>query len=322
MVVGAGSIGLRHRRVLSEMGLETAIVSRRGPDAVTGALAGSSISVFASVTAALDRWRPDHVVVATETARHLADLDALAAGGFTGSVVVEKPVCAAPQEPYGFPFRSLHVGYQLRLHPAVVAARDLLREGHALTIVAHVGQHLAAWRPGRAIGDSASARIEDAGGALRDLSHELDLVTLLGGPWERVVALGGRSGVLGEDVRTDDRWTIILELASGAFATVHLDALDHVGQRRLTVVGADRTVALDLVAGSLTIAPGVDGRPDVQDHAVGRDEVLARLHRTALDGDAAGALCTLAEGMATVELIEAIERSSREGHWMRWEPAA
>jgi predicted dehydrogenase len=317
LVVGAGSIGIRHRNVLEGLGLATGLVSRRAaalasdahPDLVTGVGTG----------------RPAHVVIATETSAHLDVLDALAETGFTGTVVVEKPLTHRPAPLAAYPFRAVAVGYQLRLHPAVEAARELLAGDQILAVDAYVGQHLADWRPGRAVGDSASARTEDGGGALRDLSHELDLVTWLAGAWRRVCATGGRSGVLGPDVATDDRWAILLELESGAVATVHLNALDHVGQRRLCIVGARTTVAVDLVGGTTQVGPGGQ---DIRHYPADRDVVLARLHRAVMDdpGDGTGAtgdsVCSLEQGMAVVALIDAIERSVRDGGWIARGPSS
>ena len=312
VVVGAGSIGLRHQRVLASLGVATTLVSRRGrPDG-----ASPEAPVLADLAGALAEAVPDHVVVATETSDHLRVVAALAEAGFSGTVVVEKPLTDRVVELPALPFRACIVGYQLRLHPAVLAARELMAGDRVLAVHAQVGQHLAGWRPGRDVGDTASARVEDGGGVLRDLSHELDLVTWLGGDWTRVAAFGGRSGALGPDVATDDRWGILLELDGGATATVHLDALDHVGQRRLTLVGERRTVAIDLVAGTVRTA-GRDAaaqtlHPTEAAGESARDALLTDLHRAVMDGSSAG-LCSVAEGVEVVRLIEAVERSARTG---------
>ena len=272
------------------------------------------------LTTALRDERPDHVVIATETASHLSILGLLAEEGFAGTVLVEKPLAASVEESPldSLPFRAVAVGYQLRFHPAVTAARVALAGARPVTMVASVGQHLAAWRPGRDVGDSASARIEDGGGVLRDLSHELDLVLWLGGDWHRVCALGGRSGALGPTVATDDRWGILLELRSGAVVSVDLDALDRVGRRRLTLVAEDRSVAVDLIEGTVATAWSEGG--STERHGAARDEVLAAMHRALLAGEPDDRLCALDQGMAVVRLIDAIERSVRTGGWVEREP--
>ena len=322
LVVGAGSIGLRHQRVLTGLGIVTDRVSRRPTPEGSG-----EVRVHADLGAALRVAQPSYVVVATETAAHVAVLEGLIGEGFRGSVLTEKPLAAAPllastaAELRSHPFRLLAVAYQLRFNPAVISARTFMAGDRIVAVDAYVGQHLTAWRPGRSVDATASARIEDGGGVLRDLSHELDLVTWLAGRWRRVCATGGRSGVLGAGVATDDRWAIVLELEDGAVATVHLNALDHVGQRRLSLVGATRSVAVDLVAATAvrrSLADDAGAVPAVEQHSADRDEALAAMHSAALAGEA-GALCALDEGMALLRLIDAIERSVVLGNWISQE---
>jgi hypothetical protein len=105
---------------------------------------------------------------------------------------------------------------------------------------------------------------------------------------------------------------------------VHLNALDHVGQRRLTLVGAARSVAVDLMAATVahrSLTDDAGAAPTVEQHPADRDAVLAVMHSAALSGDAA-ALCTLDEGMALVRLIDAIERSVALGTWIAREDSS
>ncbi len=315
LVIGAGSIGLRHQRVLEGLGVVTDLVTRRPGVEVDG-----RVRIHMSLADALREVAPDYVVIATETASHLRVLRELAREGFRGRAMVEKPLASEPvvEDLSGLPFRSVAVGYQLRFHPAVTSARAVMAEQRILAVDAYVGQHLAAWRPGRSVGDTASARLEDGGGVLRDLSHELDLVTWLAGSWRRACAAGGRSGALGADVATDDRWAIALELEDGTIVTVQLNALDHVGQRRITLVGERNSVAVDLVAATVvhrSDADLADRAPTVEQHPAGRDEVLAVMHAAALAGDT-DQLCSLDEGISVVQLIDAVERSAQLGAWV------
>lgn len=306
LVVGAGSIGLRHRSVLESMDVACAVVTRRAT------IEDAKGTVFHDIRAAVDEWRPTYVVVATETTDHRQAIERLAGAGFTGVVLVEKPIgdCPAPVPEHHF--ADLRVAYQLRFHPAVLAARDALADRPVLAVDSAVGQHLADWRPGRPLGQTASAKVAMGGGALRDLSHELDLVLWLAGDWERVAAVGGRSGSLGSAVDTDDRWAIIIELVGGAVATVHLDALDHVGRRRMTIVASDRTCALDLVAGSLVVG---GTRPLQRTEAMaGRDAVIAAMHHSVMAGQRLA--CTTDEAEDVVGLISAIERAALERRWV------
>jgi len=299
LIVGQGSIGRRHAGWLAALGLDVAAVSARG--AAGGAR-------FADLAAGLSGHRPDHVVIANETGAHAAALRALAQAGFAGGVLVEKPLVAGAAELGAVgALPRLHVAYQLRFLPVVAALRRALAGERVLTAGFRVGQHLDSWRPGRASRDAYSAWRGRGGGALRDLSHELDLALWLLGPWRRVAALGGRLAEVTADA--DDAWSILLESASGTVASLQLDLLDRPGERRIALQTATRTLRADLLAGRLMI----DDRGE--DHVAAPDSSYLAMHRAVL-GDAAGEPCTASEGIAVVGLIDAIERAAARRGWV------
>ena len=299
LVVGQGSIGRRHAGWLAALGLDVAAVSARG------AAAGAR---FTDLAAGLAGHRPDHVVVANETGAHGTTLRALAQAGFAGSVLVEKPLVAGTGELGAVgALPRLHVAYQLRFLPVIAALRCALAGERVLTASFRVGQHLDAWRPGRATRDAYSAWRQRGGGALRDLSHELDLALWLLGPWRRVAALGGRLAEVTADA--DDSWAILLESASGAAATLQLDLLDRPGERRIALQTPTRTLRADLLAGRLMI----DDRGE--DHVAAPDSSHLAMHRAVL-GAGPGEPCTASEGIAVVGLIDAIERAAAQRGWV------
>ena len=83
LVVGYGSIGQRHARLLDELGASPAVVSRRAID---------HRAAFSSLQDALAAHRPDLVVIATETGAHHAALTDLADLDFRGRVLVGEAV--------------------------------------------------------------------------------------------------------------------------------------------------------------------------------------------------------------------------------------
>jgi predicted dehydrogenase len=300
LVVGRGSIGSRHARLLRELGCDVRVVSRRP---------GTAEADYRSIVTALADFAPTYVVLARETALHADDVRLLGELGFTGAVLVEKPLTAAPEALGPLPFSRCAVAYNLRWHPALLELRDRLGTAEVIHANAYVGQHLSSWRTGVDFRSTSSASSAMGGGVLRDLSHELDLLQWLMGPWRQVVASGGNSGALG--IETDDAWGILLSLERCPAVTVGLSYLDRVGQRQLTVVTEDRTWTVDLVAAVLR-----DGR-DRTAYVVENDDTYREQHLAMLRGDGDGTLCSLAEGARTVELVDAIERSHARGTWIR-----
>jgi predicted dehydrogenase len=294
VVIGLGSIGQRHARVLHELGCSVATVSRR------------SGGNYNSITRAIADARPEYAVVATETADHAGSLRELAEAGFRGSVLVEKPIFANADPVPEFPFANVVVGYNLRFHPVIAAFADRLRGRSAITVSAYVGQDIRNWRPGRDHRATASATVEAGGGVLRDLSHELDYLLWLFGPWRHVAALGGSSGA--RQLEVDDHIDLLLEMRGSRAVQVHMDYLDQPGIRKIRVNLEDETIEADVFGGRLTIN-GV-----VHDYPGERDESYKAMHLAAIKG--APPICSLLDGLAVMNLIDASERALRSGTWI------
>ena len=294
VVIGLGSIGQRHARVLSELGCSVTTVSRRGDGDYT------------SVADAIAAVRPGYVVVATETSQHAESLRQLAEADFRGSVLVEKPLFAHAAPAPDYPFASLVVGYNLRFHPVMTAFAERLGGREAITVSAYVGQDLRDWRPGRDHRETASATRQAGGGVLRDLSHELDYLLWLFGPWQRVAALGGSSGA--REVDVDDHLDLLLEMKRSQTVQVHMDYLDQPGIRKIRVNLAAETIEADVLRGRLT----VNGK--AHEYPSERDESYKNMHRAAIEGRAP--VCTFAEGLAVMDLIDASERALQSRMWV------
>lgn len=299
LVIGYGSIGARHVRVLRELGLEVAVVSRH---------CDAEKNVFRNLPAACREFAPDYVVVANETAGHVEALKSLVELGYSGWTLVEKPLASKPEELIGAP-RGLRVclAYNLRFHPAMQRLKELLSEERSIAVQAYVGQYLPDWRPGIDYRNSYSASGAAGGGVLRDLSHEIDYLRWLFGPWSRLAALGGRKSDL--EIDSDDTWCVLMEQSSGCLLTLQMNYLDRVARRELTIVGSTRSYRLDLIAGTVT----VDGT--VEHFEVDRDKTYKDQHMSILSGRIEVA-ASFEDGVAVLNTINAIECAAAENRWV------
>lgn len=294
LVVGLGSIGTRHARVLGELGRSVATVSRR------------DVGDHRDLAAALSGTSADYVVIANETSAHGDTLAELARTGYRGRVLVEKPLLGRPAALPAHVFAGMFVGYNLRFHPVIQRMATLIAGRPALAASVHAGQYLPDWRPGRDYRTTASATAEAGGGVLRDLSHELDYVLWLFGPWRRVAATIVRSGTLG--IATEDVATILMESERCASVTVQLNYHHRPGARTLVVDTAEHSYVADLIAGTIA----VDGEKQV--YEVARDETYAAMHSAVLAGRPGP--CPAEDGLAVVDLIAAIERAAAASQWI------
>ena len=130
LIVGYGSIGARHARLLVDAGCDVAVVSNRNVD-------------FTKRYRTLEQgWRthcPTIVILANTTAMHHESLAELSKLGHSGDVLVEKPLFDRVTQIPKNNFRQVLVAYNLRFHPVLINLRELIKEEHVISAHAYVG---------------------------------------------------------------------------------------------------------------------------------------------------------------------------------------
>lgn len=299
VVVGYGSIGARHARVLSQLGYAPVIVSRREIEAHRH---------YRTLAEALERETPAYVVIANRTSEHYATFKELAEAGYQRRVLVEKPLFDTL---YALPrhrFAAAFVGYNLRFHPVVQRLRALLQGEKVLSAQIYVGQYLPEWRPAIDYRESYSAQRHQGGGVLRDLSHELDYANWLFGGWTALTALGGTFGDL--EIDTDDVFAILMQTRNCPVVALQMNYLDRVLRREILVNTAAHSFKADLISGTVQV-----DRCPPESYPVDRDSSFMSLHRAALDGPN-DSLATLQDGLDVLRMIAAAERAVDERAWI------
>jgi predicted dehydrogenase len=255
MISGMGSIGRRHLRNLLALGEHDVVLLRTGmskmPDEDLG-----RFPVERDLDHALERWRPEAVIVANPSALHL-DI-AIPAAEAGCHLLIEKPLShsmdrvdelrSALERGGG----HVLVGFQFRFHPGLRTVRRLLGEGvigRPASALAYWGEYLPDWHPWEDYRQSYAARRDLGGGALLTLCHPFDYLRWLLGEVESVSARASYNGALGLDV--EESADIILALAGGALAGVHLDYLRRPPAHWLEIVGTRGTLRWDNADGAV-----------------------------------------------------------------------
>lgn len=290
IVKGYGAIGRRHARLLAEAGHQ--------PIVATGQ-ALTEYSTYRDLTGAFgEQGRIDLVIIASVTAQHSDDLRVLRQLGYTGSVLVEKPLfdqMPSPAERASPPFHVM-VAYNLRFHPIIAALQQALEGRKLLSASLVAGQNLNQWRPGRRVSETYSAHRHQGGGVVRDLSHELDLAQYLFGKLQLVASHSSRVGEITVD--SEDVALAVFTTQACPFISVQLDYLDSSPRRQIRIVTDASTIVADLIASTLTI----DGR--VEAIPCPADSSYRHMHAAVL-GDRAR-VCNWDEGLEIVELADRI----------------
>jgi predicted dehydrogenase len=260
LIVGLGSIGQRHLRLAREI-LPTADIRvlRHQPASPVPETANGCFSRIEEAIA----FAPQIAVIASPATFHIATAQALAEVGV--HLLVEKPLSASldgVMQLLGTCRQQgtiLLTGYNLRFLPSLRKFHDLLGErviGKVLSIRCEIGQYLPSWRPGGDYSQSVSARRELGGGALLELSHELDYLRWIFGEVDWVKATLSRQSDLALDVEDTAHLTLGFAPAADGhqlIAVVNLDFVRHDTTRLCTVIGAKGSLRWNGLTGDVAL---------------------------------------------------------------------
>jgi predicted dehydrogenase len=264
LIVGHGSIGQRHLRIVRQNLTQADIrVLRHRPG---GGVPELSNGVYHDLVDAC-AFAPQVSIIANPAPFHLQTAASLVAVG--SHLLIEKPLSddlagvealLQQAQTQGI---VLQVGYNLRFLPSLSRFRDLVQQGEIgqiLSVRCEIGQYLPTWRPDTDYRQGVSAQRSLGGGALLELSHELDYLRWIFGEVAWVKAYLGRHSQLEIDV--EDLAHLILGFSSnrssgssGPVAALSLDFLRHDPIRICIAIGERGSLRWNGLTGTVEVYP-------------------------------------------------------------------
>jgi predicted dehydrogenase len=321
LIAGLGSIGRRHLRNLMALG-ETDIVLLR---TYRGTLPDDELSDFSTendLSVALQKHRPEAVIVSNPTALHLDVAIPAAQAGC--AILLEKPISHSAQgvdvlqEAVARAGAPVLVGFQLRYHPCLLRARELIQAGRLGRLVSarvHFGEYLPAWHPWEDYRSGYAARAELGGGVLLTQCHSMDYLPWLVGA---VAALWGNLARLSDlEIDVEDTAEIGLRFEGGALGSMHIDYAQQPATHRLEISGTAGSLACDLMAGTLRYydvaaqAWEESGLPPAWERNTMFLEEMG--HFLSVVRGESRPSCTLEDGIRVMQIIDAVRESHRTG---------
>jgi len=315
LVAGCGSIGKRHARVLSGLG----VTDIRVCDPVEAQRAGlqqetPDVRVFADYAEALADG-PDAVFICTPPSQHVPmSVQAIEAGCH---VFTEKPLSHDTDgvdglaRIIGTSGRTFMVGLCFRYHEGLLRAKRALgagRIGRLISIRALMGEHLPEVRP-----DYRNLFVLKSMGAL-DLMHDIDLALWFADqPVADVKCVAGAFSDLGFEA--PDVVELALAFEDRCVASVHLDFFQRPRRRQLELIGTEGCLIVEFASWDRCMVSTYEaskGAWEIETLSTDRDDMF-RAEDTeflvaAANGDAV--TCPLSEGLKSVEVVEAARRNS------------
>jgi len=316
-VIGVGSMGQNHARLLAEKGMLSAVADIV-PEAARAVGERYSVKHYLSYQELL-RTDIDAVVIVTPTITHqkIAE-DAIRAGKH---VLLEKPMTgsSASLQEVASLARSKKVvlagGFTERHNPVVSFAKQSLQAGEFGDLITAATRRVS----------SMPTRIRDVG-VVMDLGvHDIDVVQyVVGSKAESVYALGGKT----KGMKYEDHANILVEFESGSTGFIEVNWLTPMKVRKLALTCSKNFVEVDymdqaaLVASS-TFRPLESGNLynvplefDLRRIALKKEEPLKREladFQTAVEGGKEP-LVTGESALATLRIAECAIESIKTGH--------
>lgn len=321
LVLGTGSAGARHLRLLASLGTVRAVaVPVR--EARAEELRREGFEADADLSRAL-ALGPAGAIIATDSGRHVEDAERCLE---RCPVLVEKPLsvdatlarrAATSAARAG---RALHVACCLRFDAGLRWVEERVPQlGRVQHADAECLSWLPAWRPGRDVATGYAARPGE-GGVLLDLVHEIDYLSWMLGAPSHVQGSLENNGIVGLPASVEETARLSLR-HPGVVSTLRVSYAVRPPSRRLRLWGEQGMLEWNGVERHARQAD-TSGALVSEIRWPGPEEMYrlqAETWLASLQGRPSPELVRADEGIAAVAICDAARRSSASE---RWEPVA
>ena len=323
LIESLGSIGTHHLRLARKLLPKADIrILRHQASSEIPEFSNGCFSSMEEATA----FAPQIAVIASPAPFHIATAQALAEVGV--HLLIEKPLSDSLDgvkqllETCKKQDTVLLTGYNLRFLPSLQRFRDLLDEGvigKILSVRCEIGQYLPSWRPDSDYRQGVSARCDLGGGALFELSHELDYLRWIFGEVDWVKATLSHQSDLELDVEDTAHLTVgFVPTAYGhqLIGVVNLDFIRHDTTRFCTAIGENGSLSWNGLTGRVALfEAGAKEWRELFSHQHQRDDsYLAEWQNfIACVIEHKTPLITGEDGLKVLEIIQAARNSAATG---------
>lgn len=320
LIVGLGSAGSRHLRLArtlfpnSEIKVLRHRTQREIPEFSNGCISTiEEAKQFAPQIAVIANPSTFHIRIAHEMAMEKAHL------------LIEKPLSSSLEgvaeliKLCNENDLVLMVGYNLRFTPSLKFFRELLRKdiiGDLFSVRCEVGQYLPSWRTETDYRQGVTARKELGGGALLELSHEIDYLRWIFGEVNWVRATLRQQSKLEIDVEDSVHMTMGFSSTKGEkqlVGTLNLDLIRHDHTRTCAAIGENGTLRWNGLTGEVDLFEvGASDWKKLYVHEPQSDETYISEWRDFIDSiqEKKSPNITGDDGLKVLEIIEAAHISS------------
>ncbi|WP_318401302.1 Gfo/Idh/MocA family protein [Photobacterium leiognathi] len=250
-VIGLGNIATRHRKNLKTLFPNATLFAMSASGRIPDEPISDCDYIAADITELIVA-NVELVIVASPATFHAKHAIPFIESGIP--TLIEKPVTTSSNDAitiqsaidkHGTP---VAVGYCLHYLSSAKIIKSMLEDGvvgQLYNSFIEIGQYLPDWRPSKDYRQCVSANENLGGGALFELSHELDYAQWLLGPLELQHAILRSSDQLG--LQVEDIADITVSTSLGCIVSIHLDFIQRKARRQCSFIGSKGRLDWDLI---------------------------------------------------------------------------
>lgn len=318
VVIGLGSIAKRHISNLRKLHPLSRIY------AVSSSGQNDSLPNDADAIITLDEVmdiKPQYAVIASPANFHVSTAKILLKHQIP--VLIEKPLshnskeCIDLELFYAHNPSKLAVGYCLRFLPSIKAVKKYLDDenlGKIYNVTANVGQYLPSWRSDKNYKDSVSANKSLGGGALLELSHELDYLFWLFGKLMLKYSWLRTSDELGIDV--EDIADLVLVSKDNVYINVHMDFIQKSTYRNCEIIAEKGRLEWDLMSNKVILHAEQGSSIIYSDPSYDMNNMYLDMLRT-FENDSMVYSNSLGTLKSSSDIIKLVDKAKKTNQWKK-----
>lgn len=296
LIIGYGSIGKRHYAILKDFKIvkNIDVVTKQNID---------NIKTFKILDDIKDISVYDYFIISSETIKHYEQLKYICNKVSNKKILVEKPLYDKKYEDIKTN-NKIYTAYNLRFHPIIEKLKEILKNEKIYYANIICGQYLPTWRVGSDYRKSYSADINQGGGVLRDLSHELDYTNWLFGEIDTIQSINTKISDL--EINSDDIFTAIATTKNKIIINITMDYISKTPIRQMIIHTKENTIQANIIENIITIDSKSNKRKTIKLGKIDRNWTYLKMHQAILDNNDK-ILCSFEDGKKIIETINKIK---------------
>ena len=293
LIIGYGSIGKKHAKLLKKFKNISKIYI----------LTKQNCGNFNRVKSIseVNKIDPDYILICSRTSDHFKHLSYLEKSLKNKIILVEKPVFENFKN-FQVHNNKVFIGYNLRYHPVINFIKNYVKNKKIFSINVSCYSYLPNWRKNINYARSNSAKKKYGGGALLELSHEIDYVQWIFNTIKEIEHVRIKK-ISNLKIDTEDCVLIIGKTNSVNFV-IDLNYFSLCEQRLVIINGNNFTLKGDLINNSVEIFK--KNRKKIMKFKVDKNYTYNEQHKSLLRSDYRNS-CSYAQGAKLMLLINKIK---------------